>query len=106
MDITKGKYYKSYDYISRYQPFYYSYNIEDDKYVYSLTSQLSKDVSYAKVSIKQGDTLESLSNKYYGRPDYYWVIADFNSIQDPFEKLFGKYKTLNIPSLGNITYYK
>lgn len=104
MDVLKGKFYKSYEYISRYQPFSYSYHTQDDKYVYSLTSQLSKGVTYVTVNIKQGDTLDSLSNKYYGRPDYFWVIGDFNNINDPYEELWGKYTTLNIPSIGNIHY--
>ena len=56
--------------------------------------------------IKQGDTLESLSAEYYGRPDYYWVIADFNRMPDPFVELFGSKETLLIPSLATISFRK
>lgn len=104
MDVLKGKFYKSYTHISRYQPIPYSYNVLDDKYVYWLTSHLRKNNSYATVKITQRDTLDSLSNQYYGRPDYYWVIADFNDMPDPFVELWGNYDTLDIPTLGNISY--
>ena len=104
MDCLKQKTDKTYDYISRYQPFPYYYNENDKKYVYGLTSQLNKDISYSIVEIKQKDSLDSLAEKYYGRPDYYWVIADFNDIIDPFVELFGNYKTLKIPTLGSINW--
>lgn len=104
MDILKGKYYRSVDYVSRYPSFPYYYNSEDDKYVYGLTSHLLKNTPYATVEIKQGDTLDSLANRYYGRPDLYWVIGEYNDIMDVFEPLYGKYKTLNIPSLGSIKF--
>lgn len=106
MDCLKDKNYKSYQYISRYTNFPYYYNTLDNKYVYGITSQLNKDVEYVLHKITQRDTLDSLSWKYYGRPDLYWIIADFNSIQDPFKELFNNYITLKIPSLGNIAYKK
>lgn len=104
MENLKQKTYKTYDYISRYQPFPYYYNEEDKKYIYGITSQLKKNITYVLVNIKQFDTLDSLAEKYYGRPDYYWVIADYNDIQDPFIQLWGNYKTLKIPTLGSISW--
>lgn len=104
MDVLKDEYKKAYTYISRYAPFPIYYNTRDDKYVYGITSQLSDDVIYALHKVKETDSLDSLAEHYYGRPDLYWIIADFNKIQDPFIKLFGKYKTLKIPSLSNITF--
>lgn len=104
MELLKQKSYRSYDYISRYQPFYYAYHILDNKYIYSITGQLNKNNNYVELKVQQFDTLDSLANKYYGRPDYYWVIADFNDIQDPFIQLWGNYKTIKIPTLGNISF--
>lgn len=104
MESLKQKSYRTYDYISRYQPFPYYYNEVDKKYIYGLTSQLKKNINYAKVKITQFDTLDSLAEKYYGRPDLYWVIADFNDIVDPFIQLFGNYESLNIPTLGSISF--
>ena len=62
------------------------------------------NVVYVAHKVTEKDTLDSLADYYYGRPDLYWVIADFNKIQDPFIELFGKYESLKIPSLSNITF--
>ena len=52
------------------------------------------------------DTLDSLALYYYGRPDLYWIIADFNRIQDPYINLFEKYNYIYIPSLSGVKYKK
>lgn len=104
MDVLKDKQYKSYIYISRYTPFPYYYNTQDDKYVYGLTKQLDKDVPYVLHSVVQSDTLDSLSLKYYGRPDLYWIIASYNDITDAFITLYPKYTTIKVPSLSSIKY--
>lgn len=104
MDVLKDKQTKSYPYISRYAGFPFYYNTLDDKYIYGVTGQLDEDIPYVAHKVLQSDTLESLSLKYYGRPDYYWVIADFNRIQDPFVILKEKFETLKIPTLSNISY--
>ena len=106
MDVLKDESTRLYDYISRYTAFPYYYNSQDDKYIYGLTSQLNDDVTYVAHKIKQSDTLDSLSLFYYGRPDLYWIIADFNKIQDPFIKLYGNYESLNIPTLNRISFKK
>ena len=104
MESLKQKTYRTYDYISRYQPFPYYYNVNDKKYIYGLTSQLRKDISYVSIKVEQDTTLDKLAEKYYGRPDYYWVIADFNDINDPFIQLWGNYKSINVPTLGAISW--
>lgn len=104
MDILKDKSYKSSDTLSRFTSFPYYYNTEDDKYEYGLMSQLSKDTAYVLHEVTANDTLESLALKYYGRPDYYWVIAMFNDVNDSFCKLYNKYTTLKIPSVSNIKF--
>lgn len=104
MDVLKDKQSKKYPYISRYSGFSYYYHILDNKYIYSVTSQLNTNISYVAHKVVQSDTLESLALKYYGRPDYYWVIADFNRIQDPFISLKENFDILRIPSLSNISF--
>lgn len=104
MDVLKDKQSKTYSYISRYSAFPFYYNTLDNKYIYGVTSQLDKNIPYVAHKIEQSDTLESLALKYYGRPDYYWVIADFNSIQDPFIYLKEKFEIIKIPALSNISY--
>ncbi len=104
MDALKNKSKKQYGYISRYTSFPYYYHTLDDKYIYGITSHLNKDVVIVEHKVLETDTLDSLAYKYYGDPTLYWVIADYNDIQDPFIKLITKYKTLKIPSISNITF--
>lgn len=106
MNVLKDASKKVYDYVSRYTSFNYYYNSEDEKYIYGLTSQLRESVTYVAHKIKQKDTLDSLSEYYYGRPDLYWVIADYNKIQDPFVKLYNNYEVLKIPTLTTIAFKK
>lgn len=104
MDVLSDKQTRSYDYTSRYAPFPFYYHNVDDKYVYGLTSQLVNNTEYVLHNITDTDTLDKLARKYYGRPDLYWIIADYNRIQDSYTKLFPKYETIKIPSLSGIRY--
>lgn len=104
MDILTNKTTESKDYISRYSNFPFYYHELDEKFIQGVTAYLSTDKSYVTVSVDQTMTLDALSNKYYGRPDYWWVIADFNRIRDPFIDLYPRYTTLKIPSITDIEY--
>ena len=104
MEVLKDKQTKSYEYISRYATFPYYYHKEDNKYVYGMTNLLSDDTTYVVHNVSQEDTLDSLAFKYYGRPDYYWVIGYFNNINDPFEKLSNRFTTIKVPSLSNVQF--
>ena len=103
-DILKNKSYKQYENISRYTSFPYYYHSEDNKYIYGITAHIDKNISYVVHKIRQGDTLDNLSLTYYGRPDYYWMIADYNDIQDPYEILYGRYDRLLIPTFTAISF--
>lgn len=103
-DVLKDKNYKQYENISRYASFPYYYHMEDNKYIYGITSQIDKSISFVSHKVEQKDTLDNLSLTYYGRPDYYWMIADFNNIQDPYERLYGNYEALKIPTFTSIQY--
>lgn len=99
-----NKAFKSYDRVSRYSIFPYYYNRFDNKYVYGITAQLStEDINFVSHKVKRGDTLDTLALYYYNNPTYYWVIADFNRIQDPFARL-PEGVILRIPTFSNISY--
>ena len=104
MGKIDNKAYKDYNKISRYSVFPYYYNRLDDKYVYGLTSHLKiNDTKYVNHCVKQDETLDSIALYYYNNPTYYWIIADFNRIQDPYQKLtIGS--TLKIPTFSNIKF--
>jgi nucleoid-associated protein YgaU len=105
MDRLKNKNYKQYQFVSRYTSFPYYYNTLDDKFIYGLTAQIDKDIQYVTHKIKDYDTLDNLSLTYYGRPDYYWIIADFNNIQDPYKDI-QSLESIKIPTFTAIKYKK
>ena len=88
MDVLSKKQYKDYQRVSRYSVFPYYYNRLDDKWVYGLTAQLKQsDTPYVVHEVVHGDTLDTLSLYYYNSPLLFWIIADFNQIQDPYKEL-------------------
>lgn len=104
LKILTDKQYKNYERVSRYQVFPLYFNNIDKKYIYGLTSNLDdKETSFVVHSVKRGDTLDSLALYYYGNPTYYWIIADFNRIRDPFMSISDR-KTIKIPNFSNIHY--
>lgn len=86
MDVLTDKSYKAYTRLSRYNNFPYYFHTEDKKYVYGVTSQLNDTTPYIIHVVKRNDTYDSLALYYYGNPTYYWIICDFNHIQDPIEE--------------------
>lgn len=104
MRNIKNREKKSFDYLSRYSSFSFNYHIKDKKYFYELTSQLDDSTTQVLVTVNDATTLDSLALKYYGRPDYWWIIADFNRIRDPFLKLSDTFTKIKIPSISVINY--
>lgn len=103
MDNLVDKSYRSYEYISRYASFPYYYDTNDSKYVYGTTAYLKDDVSYIIHKAKQNDTFDSIALKYYNNPTLYWVICDFNKVQDPFTSIeIGT--EIKVPTLSNISF--
>ena len=50
------------------------------------------------------DNLDYLALKYYNNPTYWWIIAYFNRINDPFIRLAAKYTVIKIPSISSIKF--
>lgn len=103
MDVLINKTYKKYDRVSRYGNFPYYYNVLDDKYVYGTTAYLDDSTPYTLHKVTPNDTLDTLALDYYGNPTFFWVIADFNRIQDPCESL-EKFEYIKIPSFSNLVF--
>lgn len=104
MDVLRDKQWIEYNYTSRYTPFPLYYNTLDDKYIYGITKQLGEDTTYILHTLIDSDTVDSLALYYYGRPDYFWIICDYNNINDPYIKLIDKYTSVKIPSISDIYY--
>ena len=103
MEVLKDKQYKEYNYFSRYQNVPYYFHTEDKKYISSTTSHINTDTPYVLHEVKINDTLDTLALKYYNNPTYYWIIADFNKIQNPYLKLDEGIK-LMIPIFNEVTF--
>lgn len=43
----------------------------------------TNSAAYTKYSIKDGDTPEIIAHKFYGDPEYHWVILTYNNLLDP-----------------------
>ena len=104
MNVLKDKSSKTYLYTSRYATLPYYYNTIDKKYVYGISKNLNTNTDYVLHNLVDSDSLDSLALKYYGRPDLFWVIADFNNLNDPYIRLVDKMSSIKIPSLSGITW--
>ena len=104
MNVLKDKSSKTYLYTSRYATLPYYYNTLDKKYMYGISTTLNTNTHYVLHNLVDSDSLDSLALKYYGRPDLFWVIADFNNLNDPYIRLVDKMSSIKIPSLSGITW--
>lgn len=103
MQVLINKQYKAYDRVSRYSVFPTYLNRLDEKYIYGITAHIRNDIKHIAHKVVRGDTLDSLALYYYNNPTYYWVIADFNRISDPYADLvIGS--TIKIPTFSSIEY--
>lgn len=103
-DNLTDKQYKNYIRISRYSAFPYYFNDTDNKYIYGITAHLKKEnISYVGHKVVLGDTLDSLALYYYNNPTFFWVIADFNNIRDPYKELEID-SILKIPTFSKIEF--
>lgn len=103
-DIVVDETYKEYERLSRYQSVPYYFNINDNKYQYGTTKWLDNETTYMLHFVKQNDTLDSIALQYYNNPTYFWIIADFNRILDPFAPL-EEGQSVKVPVFSNV-YFK
>lgn len=104
MDKLTNKRANTFDYTSRYTGVPYFFDPEKNKDIFGIGGQIKFDTPYLIHKIEAADTLDSLALTYYNNPTYWWVIAYFNKINDPFVNIVGKYKTLKIPTISNIVF--
>ena len=104
MDTLKNKVYTKFDYLSRYTNVPHYYDTICNREVFGIGTNLKNNTEFVTHKIKSNDTLNSLALKYYNNPTFWWVIAYFNDIQDPFKPLRIKYETIKIPSISSIEF--
>ena len=99
MNVLKDKSSRTYFYTSRYATLPYYYNTLDKKYMYGISKNLNTNTDYVLHNLVDSDSLDSLALKYYGRPDLFWMIADFNNLNDPYIKLVDILSSIYFSSL-------
>lgn len=97
------RYYKQYDYISRYERFPYYYDSLNNRYYYGLSANLNRNSPYASYTVKIGDTYDSIAYDKYGSALFYWIICNFNGVLDSFE-IPEPGTVLKLPSLSAINF--
>lgn len=103
MEILTNKFFKSYNYISRYSLCPSYYHTLDNKYITAKAKDLSDETIYTEYIVAKNDTYDRIALKYYNNPTYYWIICLFNRINDPFEDPEPGSR-LKIPTLQNIEF--
>jgi hypothetical protein len=103
VDVLKNKSYKNNTKISRYNSSPYYYHILDDKYLVGFSNRLKTNTPYIIHNVKRADTFDSLALYYYNNPTYFWIICDFNRINDPFIELKEGDK-IKIPSFSTLEF--
>lgn len=104
MDTLKNKVYTQFDYLSRYTTIPHYYDTLSDREVFGIGTNLKTSSEYLTHTVKPTDTLNYLALKYYNDPTFWWVIAYFNDIQDPFKPITEKFKTIKIPNITSIEF--
>lgn len=101
--MYKDAHLKSYEKVSRYTSVPFYYDSDSDKYIYGTAKKMKRNTPFAEYQVKQGDTFDSLALDNYDDAQFYWVIAEFNGINDPFLKLRVGAK-IRIPVLSEIEF--
>ena len=103
MDVLKNKQYKNYIGLSRYSVIPYYYNTLDNKYQYATIKPLKTDTPFVKYKVIPGDTWDSIALIHYGNPTYYWVLCEYNNIQNCLDNPIPGTK-IKIPFISEIQF--
>lgn len=104
MDTFKNKRYFDFNYTCRYTGVPYYYDTVKGEDVFGIGKQMRKDTAWVAHKVRPDDSLDSLALKYYNDPTYWWIIAYFNDIIDPFKTLKDKFDVIKIPSISSIEF--
>ena len=104
MKKLTNKRYNSFDYTCRYSTVPYFYDPENQSDVFGIGNQINFQTAFVSHAVKPEDTLDSLALTYYNNPTYWWIIAYFNKINDPFIQLSAKFSILKIPNISSIMF--
>lgn len=104
MDKLTNKRFETFDYLSRYTGVPYYYDTQKKKDVYGLSRKVDFSTPYLSHKLVPEDTLDSLALDYYNNPTFWWIIASFNKILDPFENLMLNFTVIKIPDITSFQF--
>ena len=104
MNDLRNKKFNQFSYTSRYTSVPYFYNKRLGREWYGIGEQMLKNNSWVAHKVTSHDSLDKLALTYYNNPTYWWVIAYFNDITDPFIKLIDRFEILKIPQISGIAF--
>lgn len=104
MEKLTNKRYNNFEYTCRYTTVPYYYDTEKQDTIYGIGAQMNPNTAFVSHKVIPEDTLDSLALTYYNNPTYWWVIAYFNKITDPFIQLSLKFSVIKIPSISSIEF--
>lgn len=83
-------------------------NIADLWTSWQFSQELKDKVdSYSEVIVTEEDSWYSISEELYGRRDYWWIIALYNDVEDPFSLFYNNsvssaFTRLKIPDISSL----
>jgi nucleoid-associated protein YgaU len=104
MEKLTNKRAHTFDYTSRYSGVPYYFDTKKNRDIPGIGYQINFNTPYVLHTVKAADTLDTLALDYYDNPSYWWAIAYFNKIRDPFVPLALNYSTLKIPTISSIIF--
>ena len=98
---------RQFNHTSRYQIYRQIVDKNNDTYIETSNqtpvAESNKDL-YHEVQREEENRLDIISLKYYGDPQYFWIIAMANNLVDPFIVKVGD--MLRIPPFVSLTKWK
>lgn len=104
MEKLTNKQAHTFDYNSRYTGIPYYFDTTKNREVMGISKQITFNTPYVLHKVVSGDSLDKLALKYYNNPTYWWAIAFFNKINDPFIEIDLTYQTLKIPTISSLIF--
>lgn len=94
---------RQYDHTSRYSIYRQILDDRQDMYIETINETVIPETNqdqYHEVLKEEENRLDIISNKYYGTPDYFWIIAMGNNLIDPM--IIKEGEILRIPSIYSL----
>lgn len=104
MNILNDKIYTEYNYLCRYTSVPHYFNTVDGRRENGIGSNMKKQTDCFLYKVQKDDTLDRIALEYYNNPSFWWILAYYNNIQDPFIPLQDQCSQLLIPAITGVEF--